>query len=171
MIHFFSHVQLVVPMLKHPKKIIIFIFFFPFHYLATSSTQWLIHNTKLRAGLKVLPHNAKMHYNFGNFLRDSAEHELAIKHYHEALRLWPSYASAHNNLGTLLDSPEMAEQHFLAAIRYSSEHINAHYNLGRLYRWVCCFIFFACCCWKFFIHVLVYALLRMENFCEEKILK
>lgn len=87
-----------------------------------------------RAGLKVLPHNAKMHYNFGNFLRDSAEHELAIKHYHEALRLWPSYASAHNNLGTLLDSPEMAEQHFLAAIRYSSEHINAHYNLGRLYR-------------------------------------
>lgn len=75
-----------------------------------------------------------MHYNFGNFLRDSVEHELAIKHYHEALRLWPSYASAHNNLGTLLDSPEMAEQHFLAAIRYSSEHINAHYNLGRLYR-------------------------------------
>ncbi|XP_063709260.1 protein O-mannosyl-transferase TMTC1-like isoform X2 [Culicoides brevitarsis] len=95
---------------------------------------WNSRESLLRAGLKVLPHNAKMHYNFGNFLRDSAEHESAIRHYHEALRLWPSYASAHNNLGTLLDSPEMAEQHFLAAIRYSSEHINAHYNLGRLYR-------------------------------------
>lgn len=112
--HIFLSISLSLP--PHPRKMI--------------NTQ----HTKHRAGLKVLPHNAKMHYNFGNFLRDSAEHELAIKHYHEALRLWPSYASAHNNLGTLLDSPEMAEQHFLAAIRYSSEHINAHYNLGRLYR-------------------------------------
>lgn len=67
-------------------------------------------------------------------MRDSAEPETAKSHYHEALRLWPSYASAHNNLGTLLDSTEMAEQHFLAAIRFSSEHINAHYNLGKLYR-------------------------------------
>lgn len=68
-------------------------------------------------------------------MRDSAEHELATNHYNEALRLWPSYASAHNNLGTLLPSSEMAEQHFLAAIRYSSDHINAHYNLGKLYRY------------------------------------
>lgn len=75
-----------------------------------------------------------MHYNFGNFMRDSGEPEVAASHYHEALRLWPSYASAHNNLGTLLDSPEEAERHFLAAIRYSTEHINAHYNLGKLYR-------------------------------------
>lgn len=39
-----------------------------------------------RAGLKVLPHNAKMHYNFGNFLRDSSKHETASLHYREALR-------------------------------------------------------------------------------------
>lgn len=82
----------------------------------------------------MLPHNAKMHYNFGNFKRDSADIEAAKHHYYEALRLWPSYASAHNNLGTLLDSPDMAEQHFLQAIRFSTEHINAHYNLGKLYR-------------------------------------
>lgn len=87
-----------------------------------------------RAGLTVLPHNAKMHYNFGNFLRDSGESEAATRHYNEALRLWPSYASAHNNLGTLLESVDAAEHHFQMAIRYSSEHINAHYNLGRLYR-------------------------------------
>lgn len=49
-------------------------------------------------------------------------------------RLWPSYASAHNNLGTLLNNEQNAEHHFLAAIRYSSDHINAHYNLGKLYR-------------------------------------
>ncbi|CAB3227549.1 unnamed protein product [Arctia plantaginis] len=27
---------------------------------------------------------------------------MLLKHYKEALQLWPSYASAHNNLGTLV---------------------------------------------------------------------
>lgn len=39
-----------------------------------------------RAGLKALPHNAKMHYNFANFLRDSTQLEQAAFHYREALR-------------------------------------------------------------------------------------
>lgn len=75
-----------------------------------------------------------MHYNFGNYLRDSSQPEDAIVHYREALRLWPTYASAHNNIGTLMVEFGPAEYHFLEAIRYSSEHINAHYNLGQLYR-------------------------------------
>lgn len=49
-------------------------------------------------------------------------------------RLWPSYASAHNNLGTLMNAAESAEWHFQSAIRYSADHVNAHYNLGQLYR-------------------------------------
>lgn len=40
-----------------------------------------------RSGLSVLPHNAKMHYNFGNFLRDSSKPDLAMVHYERALRL------------------------------------------------------------------------------------
>ncbi|KAJ8951979.1 hypothetical protein NQ318_010724 [Aromia moschata] len=75
-----------------------------------------------------------MHYNYANFLRDSARPELAKSHYHKALKLWPTYASAHNNLGTLLSNEREAEQHFLAAIKYSADHVNAHYNLGQLYR-------------------------------------
>lgn len=75
-----------------------------------------------------------MHYNFGNFLRDSSQSDQAVAHYREALRLWPTYASAHNNIGTLMGEFETAEYHFLEAIKYSSEHINAHYNLGQLYR-------------------------------------
>lgn len=81
-----------------------------------------------------MPHNAKMHYNFGNFLRDSSQPERAVAHYREALRLWPTYASCHNNIGTLMTEFETAEYHFLEAIKYSSEHINAHYNLGQMYR-------------------------------------
>ena len=75
-----------------------------------------------------------MHYNYGNFLRDSSQQDLAISHYKAALNLWPTYASAHNNLGTIMNDPDVAEYHFLEAIKYSSEHINAHYNLGQLYR-------------------------------------
>ncbi|GLH13064.1 Uncharacterized protein GBIM_17712 [Gryllus bimaculatus] len=74
-----------------------------------------------------------MHYNFGQlFQRDEGNIELATAHYKEALRLWPTYASAHNNLGTLMTATEDAEGHFLAAIRYSPNHVNAHYNLGQV---------------------------------------
>lgn len=48
--------------------------------------------------------------------------------------MWPSYASAHNNLGTLLKDPHEAEMHFKLAIRFSKDHLNAHYNLGKMYR-------------------------------------
>ncbi|XP_056640084.1 protein O-mannosyl-transferase TMTC1-like [Diorhabda sublineata] len=95
---------------------------------------WLSRESLLRAGLITLPCNAKMHYNYANFLRDASKPELAKTHYLKALKLWPSYASAHNNIGTLLDNRYEAELHFLLAIRHSSEHINAHYNLGKLYR-------------------------------------
>ncbi|XP_015513359.1 protein O-mannosyl-transferase TMTC1 [Neodiprion lecontei] len=94
---------------------------------------WTSRETLLRSGLRTLPHNAKMHYNFANFLRDSSQPERAIIHYHLALWLWPTYASAHNNLGTLTVGEE-AEQHFLSAINAQPGHVNAHYNLGQLYR-------------------------------------
>lgn len=49
-------------------------------------------------------------------------------------RLWPGYASAHNNLGTLMSSLHEAEDHFTSAIRISPSHVNAHYNLGQVFR-------------------------------------
>lgn len=88
-----------------------------------------------RSGLQVLPNNAKLHYNYANFLRDSSNFYLAKHHYRRALKLWPYYASAWNNLGTLIDDDyDVQESHFLTAIHFSDEHINAHFNLGQLYR-------------------------------------
>ncbi|XP_050681732.1 protein O-mannosyl-transferase TMTC1-like isoform X2 [Leptidea sinapis] len=95
---------------------------------------WRTRESLLRADLAVLPHNAKLHYNFANFLKDIEQQENAIKHYKEALRLWPSYASAHNNLGTLVMASGRAEHHFLQALKYNRDHVNAHYNLAKLYR-------------------------------------
>ncbi|XKL65096.1 hypothetical protein PGB90_005182 [Kerria lacca] len=95
---------------------------------------WKNRESLIKAGLSTVPSNAKMHYNWANFLRENSQRELSIEHYREALRLWPSYASAHNNLGTLMKSPFDAESHFLAAIQFSPNHVNAHYNLGQVYR-------------------------------------
>lgn len=39
-----------------------------------------------RSGIQTLPHNAKVHYNYGNFLKDSGRHDEAIHHYNTALR-------------------------------------------------------------------------------------
>ncbi|XP_050342068.1 protein O-mannosyl-transferase TMTC1-like [Nymphalis io] len=97
------------------------------------NADWRDRATLLRADLVSLPQNAKLHYNFGNFLRETEQQDNAIKHYKEALRLWPTYASAHNNIGTLINA-ESAEQHFLKAIKYNRHHVNAHYNLGKLYK-------------------------------------
>jgi hypothetical protein len=60
--------------------------------------------------------------------------QLMILIYYVCFRLWPGYASAHNNLGTLMSAPDQAEGHFLEAIRHSPNHVNAHYNLGQVYR-------------------------------------
>ena len=39
-----------------------------------------------RSGIETLPHNAKAHYNFANFLKDSGRDKEAIHHYETALR-------------------------------------------------------------------------------------
>ena len=49
-------------------------------------------------------------------------------------RLWPTYASAHNNLGTQLSVPSEAEGHYRKAISINGQHANAHFNLGNLLR-------------------------------------
>ncbi|CRL08148.1 CLUMA_CG020877, isoform A, partial [Clunio marinus] len=101
----------------------------------TRNQDWLTRESLLRSGLKVLPNNAKLHYNYANFLRDTLNLNQAKMHYKKALQLWPSYASAWNNLGTLIDDDiGTQEQHFLSAIKFSHQHINAHFNLGQLYR-------------------------------------
>ena len=39
-----------------------------------------------RSGLEALPNNAKMHYNWANWLKDTGNKTAASQHYHEAIR-------------------------------------------------------------------------------------
>ena len=85
---------------------------------------------RFRSGLSTVPGNAKVHYNYANFLKDSSRIQEAVHHYQESLRLAPDHAMSHNNLGTLLDGRE-AELHFREAVKYNPQHYKAFYNLAR----------------------------------------
>ncbi|XP_063883068.1 protein O-mannosyl-transferase TMTC1-like isoform X1 [Scylla paramamosain] len=103
---------------------------------------WRSREELFTSGLRTLPHNAKMHYNYANLLRDQHRPEMAIVHYREAIRLWWVYPSAHNNLGTLLlqRHPEgtqwedEAEWHFTVALQTHPGHQHAGRNLAALWR-------------------------------------
>ncbi|XP_013119804.1 transmembrane and TPR repeat-containing protein 1 isoform X4 [Oreochromis niloticus] len=86
------------------------------------------------SGIQTLPHNAKVHYNYANFLKDTGRHQEAIHHYATALRLYPRHASAMNNLGTLTRSPEEAEMYYRKALETNPQHNRALFNLGNLFK-------------------------------------
>ncbi|XP_028968376.1 protein O-mannosyl-transferase TMTC1 [Galendromus occidentalis] len=95
---------------------------------------WRSRATLFESGVRELPTNCKMHYNYANLQKDQGRFHLARKHYRIALCLCPNHASAHNNLGTVVDSSSEAEKHFRQAIGINLNHAGAHYNLGMLYR-------------------------------------
>nr|XP_015207427.1 PREDICTED: transmembrane and TPR repeat-containing protein 1 [Lepisosteus oculatus] len=93
---------------------------------------WLSREALFRSGIQTLPHNAKVHYNYANFLKDQGRNQEAIHHYETALRLYPRHASAMNNLGTLTRGAEEAERHYRRALEINPQHNRALFNLGNL---------------------------------------
>jgi len=106
------------------------------------NAEWSSRTTLFTSGLRTLPHNAKIHYNYANLQKDSEDWQRAVLHYRRAIKLWPSYSSAHNNLGTVLLAQaeevtsdkesviNQAEKHFQQALKWHPNHIHARYNLA-----------------------------------------
>ncbi|XP_053320193.1 protein O-mannosyl-transferase TMTC1 [Spea bombifrons] len=113
---------------------------FPFLLLlfsckSVSQTEcWRSREALFRSGVQTLPHNAKVHYNYANFLKDQNRKEEAINHYKTVLRLYPQHPSALNNLGTLTANASAAEDYYRRALAISPEHSRALFNLGNLLR-------------------------------------
>ena len=57
-----------------------------------------------------------MWYNYGNYLRDQEVKETAATCYKEAVRLWPDYVIALNNLATVTDNQTDIETLLLKAL-------------------------------------------------------
>ncbi|XP_027007329.1 protein O-mannosyl-transferase TMTC1 isoform X1 [Tachysurus fulvidraco] len=93
---------------------------------------WLSREALFRSGIQTLPHNAKVHYNYANFLKDKGQNQAAIHHYKTALRLYPRHASAMNNLGTLTHDTKEAELYYWKALDINPQHNRALFNLGNL---------------------------------------
>ncbi len=90
---------------------------------STRNLDWSDRGALFSSGLRAAPRNAKAHYNYGNFLRDSGgagAGAAAAEHYRQALKLWPQYAPALNNLAAVLVA-EGANAVSSANHRYSSE--------------------------------------------------
>lgn len=47
---------------------------------------WLSREALFKSGVSTLPHNAKAHYNYANFLKDVGRSAEAVQHYREAVR-------------------------------------------------------------------------------------
>ncbi|XP_060050573.1 protein O-mannosyl-transferase TMTC1 isoform X2 [Erinaceus europaeus] len=95
---------------------------------------WLSREALFRSGVETLPHNAKVHYNYANFLKDQGRNREAVHHYRTALRLYPRHASALNNLGTLTPDAAEAQRYYQRALQLSPQHSRALFNLGNLLR-------------------------------------
>ncbi|XP_070580760.1 protein O-mannosyl-transferase TMTC1-like isoform X2 [Ptychodera flava] len=92
---------------------------------------WNTRESLFKSGVHTLPHNAKAHYNYANYLKDIGRTEEAVKHYRRTLELYPRHASANNNLGTLLkDSDNDTEILFRRAIEINPMHVRAYFNLA-----------------------------------------
>ncbi|KAI1239258.1 hypothetical protein IHE44_0012373 [Lamprotornis superbus] len=93
---------------------------------------WLSRESLFSSGVKTLPHNAKVHYNYANFLKDQGRNTEAIYHYKTALKLYPRHASALNNLGTLTKDVVEAKDYYRRALQLNPQHNRALFNLGNL---------------------------------------
>ncbi|XP_074758196.1 protein O-mannosyl-transferase TMTC1 isoform X3 [Athene noctua] len=93
---------------------------------------WLSRESLFSSGVKTLPHNAKVHYNYANFLKDQGRNAEAIYHYKTALKLYPRHASALNNLGTLTKDVAEAKDYYRQALQLNPQHNRALFNLGNL---------------------------------------
>uniref|UniRef100_A0A8D2JNN3 Protein O-mannosyl-transferase TMTC1 n=1 Tax=Sciurus vulgaris TaxID=55149 RepID=A0A8D2JNN3_SCIVU len=93
---------------------------------------WLSRESLFRSGVQTLPHNAKVHYNYANFLKDQGRNREAIYHYRTALKLYPRHASALNNLGTLTRDTAEAKMYYQRALQLHPQHNRALFNLGNL---------------------------------------
>ena len=81
---------------------------------------WTSRATLFQSGLASTPTNAKVWYNYGNYLRDQEEKEMAALCYKESVRLWPDYVIALNNLATVTDNQTDIETLLLKALHLDS---------------------------------------------------
>ncbi|KAM4748733.1 protein O-mannosyl-transferase TMTC1 [Rhinophrynus dorsalis] len=123
------------PLRSSALTLCFFLLLLLFSWKSVSQSEcWKSREVLFRSGVQTLPLNAKVHYNYANFLKDQNRRDEAIKHYRTVLRLYPLHSSALNNLGTLTANKTAAEDYYRKALTISPHHSKALFNLGNLLR-------------------------------------
>ncbi|XP_039264067.2 protein O-mannosyl-transferase TMTC1-like [Styela clava] len=98
---------------------------------------WQNKETLFNSGVHTAPQNAKIRYNWGNFLRDNGRYRDAMLEYEKTLKLYPSYAGALNNLAIILEMNHStcarAEELYVRLIRLEPNRIDSYKNLADLH--------------------------------------
>ncbi|CEF69629.1 Tetratricopeptide TPR1 repeat and Tetratricopeptide-like helical domain and Tetratricopeptide repeat-containing domain and Tetratricopeptide TPR2 repeat and Domain of unknown function DUF1736 domain and Tetratricopeptide repeat-containing protein [Strongyloides ratti] len=68
------------------------------------SYQWLNEEDLYKSSLQTCPRNAKLYYNLGKIYTKKNKTNEAIKKYEMAIKLWPGYCHAMNNLANLYET-------------------------------------------------------------------
>ncbi|CAB3248432.1 unnamed protein product [Arctia plantaginis] len=85
------------------------------------------------SALAVCPLNAKVHYNVAKAADANHETSFALAEYKEAIRLFPEYYQAMNNLANILKNQKQfaeAEYYLRAAVKHKKDFPAAWMNLG-----------------------------------------
>lgn len=97
---------------------------------------WRSKKNLFLSGLKTFPHNAKVRYNWANYLRDTERYDEAVYEYEETLKLYPTYPGALNNLATILEknesTMERAQELYVRLIHLVPLRAEAYMNLASL---------------------------------------
>jgi tetratricopeptide (TPR) repeat protein len=95
---------------------------------------WKNSITLYERALKVTENNDLAHYNLGNALKDQGKMEEALNEYRDTVRIRPSSADAHNNIGIILEvyfkKYDEAIYYYQQALRFDPNNPGTHFNLG-----------------------------------------
>lgn len=97
------------------------------------SAYWSNEHLLFRSALRVVPNNAKVHYNIARLATDEGDRNRAFTFYRQALELYPEYEAAHMNLGNLYRDEHnysMALKHLKKAVEIHDDFHTAWMNLG-----------------------------------------
>ena len=86
-----------------------------------------------RRVLKIEPHNASLHNNLGNVLKELGSLDAVVEHYEASLALDLSNSDAHNNLGAVLQGMDRFDEAiscFRKSLAIRDDSVEALNNLG-----------------------------------------
>jgi len=94
---------------------------------------WRNSITLFENAIDVTKNNYVAHEKLGEALAAQGKTDAAIRHYSEALRIWPEFVEARFNLGVLLredDRLNEAIDHFFRVLRFKPNFAEAHCEIG-----------------------------------------